>query len=134
MTTELNDFSCNLSVTILVVLKCTLYHINRVLTVMVFKTCHSTVTGSKKGPNRVKELLSLFHFKNTLIENAFPCSFLQLSNFTQMNVWTHFVFWDGEYPKGPDDIVCRKSQQKKRNETATAYRESNVILDTGDYI
>lgn len=134
MITELNDFSCNLSVTILVVLKCTLYHINRVLTVMVFKTCHSTVTGSKKGLNRVSELLSLFYFKNTLIENAFPCSFLQLSNFTQMNVWTHFVFWDGEYPKGPDDIVCRKSQQKKRNETATAYRESNVILDTGDYV
>ena len=50
-----------------------------------------------------------------------------------MNVWTHYVFWDGEYPKGPGDIVCRKSQQKKRNETATAYQESNVILDTGDY-
>ena len=50
-----------------------------------------------------------------------------------MNVWTHYVFCDGEYPKGPGDIVCRKSQQKKRNETATAYQESNVILDTGDY-
>ena len=50
-----------------------------------------------------------------------------------MNVWTHYVFWDGEYPKGPDDIVCRKSQQKKRNETVTAYQESNFILDTGDY-
>ena len=45
----------------------------------------------------------------------------------------HYVFWDGEYPKGPNDIVCRKSQQKKRNETATAYQESNFILDTGEY-
>ena len=50
-----------------------------------------------------------------------------------MNVWTHYVFWDGECPNGPDDIVCRKSQQKKRNETATAYQESNVILETRDY-
>ena len=50
-----------------------------------------------------------------------------------MNVWTHYVFWDGEYPKGPGDIVCRKSQQKKRNEIAAAYQELNLILDTGDY-
>ncbi|CAH3148650.1 unnamed protein product [Porites lobata] len=61
------------------------------------------------------------------------CKDLDLTRFTQMNVWTHYVFWDGEYPKGPDDIVCRKSQQKKRNETATAYQESNFILDTGEY-
>ncbi|XP_073238029.1 uncharacterized protein [Porites lutea] len=61
------------------------------------------------------------------------CKDLDLTKFTQLNVWTHYVFWDGEYPKGPGDIVCRKSQQKKRNETATAYQESNVILDTGDY-
>ncbi|CAH3148651.1 unnamed protein product, partial [Porites lobata] len=61
------------------------------------------------------------------------CKDLDLTKFTQMNVWTHYVFWDGEYPKSPGDIVCRKSQQKKRNETATAYQESNVILDAGDY-
>ena len=88
---------------------------------MVFKTCHFPLT------------YLFFYFKTTLIENAFPSSFLQLTKFTQMNVWTHYVFWDGEYPKGPDDIVCRKSQQKKRNETATAYQESNFIPDTGDY-
>ena len=50
-----------------------------------------------------------------------------------MNVCTHNLFWDGEYPNGPDDIVCRKSQQRKRNElTDTVYQELNVILDTED--
>ena len=51
---------------------------------------------------------------------------LQLTKFTKMNVWTHYVFWNGEYPNGPNDIVCRKSQQKKRNETATAYQQLNI--------
>ena len=49
-----------------------------------------------------------------------------------MNVWTHNLFWDGEYPTGPDDIVCRKSQQRKRNETTTVYQELNVIADIED--
>ena len=49
-----------------------------------------------------------------------------------MNVWTHNLFWDGEYPKCPDDIVCHKSQQRKRNETTTAYQKLNVIADIED--
>ena len=49
-----------------------------------------------------------------------------------MNVWIHNLFWDGEYPKGPEDIVSRKSQQRKRNETTTAYQELNVIADIED--
>ena len=51
--------------------------------------------------------LSLFYFKTTLIVNAFPSSFSQLTKFTQMNVWTHYVFWDGEYPN-----ITASSQHK----------------------
>ena len=45
------------------------------------------------------------------------CLCCQLTKFTQMNVWTHYFYWSKQYPKGPDDIICVKSQQKKRNET-----------------
>ena len=49
-----------------------------------------------------------------------------------MNVWTYYVYWAGEYPKGPDDIMCRKSQHKKRNETAVIDKDVHVATDSED--
>ena len=49
-----------------------------------------------------------------------------------MNVWTHYVYWAGEYPKGPRDILCRKSQQKERNERAVIDQEVHVTTNNED--
>ena len=55
------------------------------------------------------------------VNNSFTFELIQLTKLTQMNVWTQYVYWFGEYPKGPDDVVCRKSQQRKRNETLSTW-------------
>ena len=34
----------------------------------------------------------------------------QRSVFTKMNVWIQYLYWTGEYPKGPDDPRCSKFQ------------------------
>jgi len=46
------------------------------------------------------------------------CKALDLTKFTHMNVWTHFFYWSGEYPEGPDDPIC-KIPSNKRHKTAS---------------
>ena len=62
--------------------------------------------------------ISHFELSNVPSANIYWFFFFpQLTKFTQMNVWTHYYYWSKQYPKGPDDIICSKSHQKKRNET-----------------
>ena len=35
------------------------------------------------------------------------CNSLQLTKFTNMNVWAQFLYWSEDYPTGPNDRVCR---------------------------
>ena len=59
----------------------------------------------------------------------------QLSKFTQMNLWTHYVYWSREYPKGPDDTVCNKSQQRKRDQTVVFNQEAvDAATDSKDQL
>nr|XP_058965128.1 uncharacterized protein LOC131791762 [Pocillopora verrucosa] len=38
------------------------------------------------------------------------CMDFDRSVFTKMNVWIQYLYWTGEYPKGPDDPRCSKFQ------------------------
>ncbi|XP_027037531.1 uncharacterized protein LOC113665987 [Pocillopora damicornis] len=38
------------------------------------------------------------------------CKDFDRSVFTKMNVWIQYLYWTGEYPKGPDDPRCSKFQ------------------------
>ncbi|XP_078345067.1 uncharacterized protein LOC144630573 [Oculina patagonica] len=50
------------------------------------------------------------------------CKDLDLTKFTKMNVWTHFIYWSDKYPTGPNDRICTSPGKLKRNVTAEVFQ------------
>ena len=78
------------------------------------------------------QVSTILYFLFLRLSRTIRFCFLAVDKFTQMSVWTHYVYWDGEYRKGPDNIVCRRSQQKKREETAAVHQQFSSALARED--
>ena len=61
-------------------------------------------------------------FTSDMNELSFYFASLQLTKFTKMNVWTHFIYWSGKYPTGPDDRICSSPGKLKRNVTGEVFQ------------
>ena len=56
--------------------------------------------------------------------------FFQRSIFTKMKVWIQYLYWTGDYPKGPDDPRCSKFEDP---ESGPAEYHSTSPIITLDY-
>ncbi|CAH3046921.1 unnamed protein product, partial [Porites lobata] len=35
------------------------------------------------------------------------CKDLDVTKFTKMNVWVHYIYWSKKYPQNPDNPICK---------------------------
>ena len=54
--------------------------------------------------------------------------FLKRSIFTKMKVWIQYLYWTGDYPKGPDDPRCSKFEDPESGPAEYHSTSPNITL------